>query len=588
MRRVGKIVWTAVTGLLLAVSPRIASAGVAETVREDLRPISGYVVMQQEGDYLVDLDAGHGLRVGDLLSVVTKGKEVIHPLTKEVIGRLDEAKAVLQVTQMKSGFSVARPLPGAGNIATGDIVRRFAYLKTVFQGSSEQSRALYEELRKALPELEWQGLFSAGERSGTEAKPDLLFTLEDREFRLLDREGRQLRAWAYPEADKAGGQKPVAEAVRQPARPESVPSPPASVPEPAGKDSPPVRWSAGGVDFGPFTSLGELPNRVLMSAFTRELDRLLLATADDKRVRVFSVANGLRQLAVAEIGGGAVSPLAVAWWRPAKTGPLYLVVTAGEEVSRSSGTRVETQLSGAIYEFAGQSLRLEASGIRYFLGTFDRDGDGIPETLLGQEFNLRDEYGRTFVLNMEGGKIVASKPGFELPREFTVPGSALGDLTGDGKQETAYVRNGVMWIYSGKERIYRSSKEMGGSISTITYYKNPDIRDPMISVLSLEVPPFLHDIDGDGIPELLVVGAETGIIQVPGIGPGVKKSWVNVVKFQAGTFRKGRLPGDLENPIQGIWADGKQVYLVVSRTTSIVSKEGGSTLLALPLGQTPR
>ncbi|MGZ8429546.1 MAG: hypothetical protein ACXW4S_09025, partial [Candidatus Deferrimicrobiaceae bacterium] len=164
------------TGLLLAVSPRIASAGVAETVREDLRPISGYVVMQQEGDYLVDLDAGHGLRVGDLLSVVTKGKEVIHPLTKEVIGRLDEAKAVLQVTQMKSGFSVARPLPGAGNIATGDIVRRFSYLKTVFQGSSEQSRALYEELRKALPELEWQGLFSAGERSGTEAKPDLLFT----------------------------------------------------------------------------------------------------------------------------------------------------------------------------------------------------------------------------------------------------------------------------------------------------------------------------------------------------------------------------------------------------------------------------
>jgi hypothetical protein len=320
-----------------------------------------------------------------------------------------------------------------------------------------------------------------------------------------------------------------------------------------------------------------------MSAFTRELDQLLLATADGNRVRVFSVAGGLRQLAVAEVHGAAVSPLAVAWWRPAKTGPLYLVVTAGEEVSRSSGTRVETQLSGAIYEFGGQSLRLEATGLPYFMGTFDRDGDGISETLLGQEFNLRDEYGRTFVLNLEGGKARTSKPDFELPREFTVPGSALGDLTGDGKQETAYVRNGVLWIYAGRERIYRSSKEMGGSISTITYDRNPDVKDSMISVLSLEVPPFLHDIDGDGIPELLVVGAETGIVQVPGIGPGVKKSWVNVVKFQAGTFRKGRLPGDLENPIQGLWADGKQMYLVVSRTTSILRKEGSSTLLALPL-----
>jgi hypothetical protein len=110
----------------------------------------------------------------------------------------------------------------------------------------------------------------------------------------------------------------------------------------------------------------------------------------------------------------------------------------------------------------------------------------------------------------------------------------------------------------------------------------------MISVLSLEVPPFPHDIDGDGIPELLVVGAETGLLQVPGIGPGVKKSWVNVVKYQAGTFRKGRLQGELENPIQGMWADGKQVYLIVSRTVSSLSNAGSSTLLALPLGQTPR
>ncbi|MGB6411347.1 MAG: hypothetical protein WBF16_09130, partial [Candidatus Deferrimicrobiaceae bacterium] len=70
MKRVGIIVFTAVTGLLLIVPPPNASAGVVETVREDLRPISGTVVMQQEGEYLVDLDARHGLRVGDLLSVV--------------------------------------------------------------------------------------------------------------------------------------------------------------------------------------------------------------------------------------------------------------------------------------------------------------------------------------------------------------------------------------------------------------------------------------------------------------------------------------------------------------------------------------
>ena len=575
VKRVGIIVLAAVTGLLLIVPPPNASAGVGETVREDLRPISGTVVMQQEGDYLVDLDARHGLRVGDLLSVVTKGPEVIHPRTKEVLGRLDVAKAVLQVTQIKSGFSLTRPLSGAPTIADGDLVRRFALLTAAFQGPAPQSKALYEELREALPELEWQGLFSTGERSGSRPKTDLLFTLENKELRLLDREGHPLRAWAY--------------AAPQPARPESVVPVPAPVPKSVGKDSSPVRWpSEEEVDFGSFTSLGELPSRVLMSAFTRNLDQLLLATVDGKYVRVFAVAGDLRQLAVTEIGDDA-SPLAVTWWRPEKTGALYLVVTTGDEIiTGSAGMAMETRLSGAIFEFASPSLRLVAADLPYFLGTFDRDGDGLSETLLGQEFNPRDGYSRTFVLKREGSKVRTSKPDFPLPRNFTVPGSTMGDLTGDGKRETAIVRDGILMIYKGTKRVYESSREMGGSISTLTYNNEPGAKDTRFSILSLEVPPFLYDIDGDGVAELLVVSADSSFVKTPGIGPGIKKSWVGVVKFRGGMFKKGRLPGELENPIQGIWADGKQVYVVVSRTTSFVSKKGSSSLLTLPLRQTAK
>jgi len=586
VRKVWKIVWTVATGLLLAVSPRIASAGgVVESVKEDLRPISGYVVMQQEGNFLVDLDARHGLRVGDLLSVVTKGPEVIHPVTKEVLGRLDVAKAVLQVTQMKSGFSMTRPLSGSANIAKGDIVRRFALLTAVFQGPAGPGKPLYEKLREALPELEWQGLFSAGEQTGGGPKADLIFSLEKNELRLTDREGHPMRTWAYSAAESVP-QKPVAEAARQPEVPGTSSLVP--VPGPAGKDRSPVLWSGGGVDFGPFTSLGELPDRVLMSAFIRDRDQLLLATTDGKRVRVFSVAAGLRQLAVVWMRSDNVSPLTVAWWQPAKTGPMYLAVTAEEKIYQSAGMVVQTQLSGAIYEFAGQSLKPMATDLSYFLGTFDRDGDGLPETLLGQKFNLDTEYGKTYVLRMEGGKISPGKPDFSLPLDFALPGSIGGDLTGGGKLETAFVRNGVLWIYTGKKRIYRSPKEMGGSISTLTYDVNPGAQETMFSVLSLEVPPFRQDIDGDGVAELLVVASEASVLKAPGIGPGIKKSWVNVVKFQGGTFKKGRLPGDLEDPIQGIYADAKQVYLVVTKTTSVLSKEGSSSLLTRPLGNPAR
>src|SRR4030067_3272386 len=110
------------------------------------------------------------------------------------------------------------------------------------------------------------------------------------------------------------------------------------------------------------------------------------------------------------------------------------------------------------------------------------------------------------------------------------------DLTGDGKREAAFVRDGILWVYQGTKRIYKSSAEMGGSISTLTYEVNPDAKDKMFSVLSLEGPPFRHDIDGDGVAELLVVASGTSALKVPGIGPGIKKSWVNVMKYQNGTF----------------------------------------------------
>lgn len=587
MKRIGIIVWAVAAGLVLSCSARIVSAGVADTVREDMRAVSGYVLTEQEGGYLVDLDARHGLRVGDLLSVVTRGREVLHPVTKEVIGRLDEAKAVLQVTQMKSGFSVARRVSGAGDIVPGDIVRRFALVTAVFQGTEERSRALYEELRVALPELEWQGLFSAGERSGNMPKTDLVFTLEGNELRLLDREGQPLRTWAYPVAEEPVPRQPAAVAAPQPARPGAGLSMPAPVPAPAGKDRSPVLWTTGATDFGPFRNLGELPDRVLMAAFARDADRLLLATVDDEYLRVYGIDGGLKQLAVQSIRGTALSPLAVAWWRPDKDGSLYLAVTAGEEVTRNIGRVVETRLSSAIYEFSGQAMRPVAADLPYFLGTSDRDGDGLPETLLGQELSLDSGFGRTFVLRNEGGKIRAGDPDITLPREFSVPGSIVGDLTGDGKVETAFVRNSVLWIYEGMKRIYKSSSDMGGSASTLTYDLNPGAQDTMFTVLSVEIPPFRGDIDGDGVAELLVVASEKGIMKLPGVGASIKKSWVSVLKYEGGTFRKGRLPGELEDPIQGIYADGKQVYLVVTRTTSSLTKKGSSSLLVRPLDRPP-
>jgi len=56
-----------------------------------------------------------------------------------------------------------------------------------------------------------------------------------------------------------------------------------------------------------------------------------------------------------------------------------------------------------------------------------------------------------------------------------------------------------------------------------------------------------------------------------GIGPAITKSWVAVIKSQNGVFKKGALPGDIENPLQGIWVGPKRILVVenVSQTCPI-------------------
>jgi len=240
-------------------------------------------------------------------------------------------------------------------------------------------------------------------------------------------------------------------------------------------------------------------------------------------------------------------------------------------------------MGGAIYEWDGKALAPVVKKVPYFLETFDRNGDGQPETLLGQEFDLGQVYGRVFELRLENSQLQSSKPSFSLPWKFVLPGSAMGDLDGDGKSELITIHNDELTIFSGSERIYRTSGDMGGSLASMTYDVNPGVTDTLFKTVSLEISPVFRDIDGDGVAELLVVASDTSSIKAPGIGPGIKSSWVAVIKYRNGMYDKGRLRFERENPLQGLWEEAGQVYLVESITTSFLSQEGTSNLLVYPL-----
>jgi hypothetical protein len=505
------------------------------------------------------------------------------------------------VTRVKSGYSYARPLGEAKGIGKGDAVRRFENVSAALWDYTGQGEAFFVELTTALPTLEWQAYTVAQAQrpqvpaAPAKGNPQLLFILRHDGLEVRDGVGFQtIRAYPAPAAVSA---RPTGAITAPPvsAAPLPVPAPtslegrlqaleqqlqgqpaapqaPFRLEQPAGKPSGAVAYQT---TFPSYHSLGNLPWVTTMADFIGDGNRLLLAATDGKEIRIFTVGDSLTPLAkgdtsyVAEI-------LAVRWWRPAPGEELRLAVTAWND------RRVES----AIFALRDDRLVLLKENIPYLLGAFDRNGDGSPELLLGQNFDNSTFFGvQVNALNLVKGELVEANPGFPLPRRFTVQGSLFADVTGDGRLETIFVRDGLLYLYAGEKELYRSPKQMGGSLSTTIYQTNPNARDIITDYVAFEVPPVAVDLDGDGIQELLAVASDRSALTTSSIGPGVKKSWLSVLKFRDGMFVKGTLGEELDVPLQGLTVTPSRALFVASEPANMLDQGGSSHLLSFPLAQ---
>ncbi len=267
-------------------------------------------------------------------------------------------------------------------------------------------------------------------------------------------------------------------------------------------------------------------------------------------------------------------------------GPLYLAVTSSVEVNQATTPVTPHTVAGEVFQLQDDRLTPVDGTLPYILGSFDRDGDGTNETLLGQNFD-RDIFfgGRIKELHLAGGKIESESTNLDLPRSFPVQGSLLADLTGDGHPEEIFVRRRVLSIYAGSHSLYESPQQMGGSLSAMTFNRNPGAVDSLSATESFEVPPVAADLDGDGRPEVIAIAAEGSFLRAPGIGPNISKTWLSVLRYSNGSFVRGRLGDDLESPIVGLTVAGKRALLVSTQSGSILSRKGKSYLLAIPLGK---
>ncbi|GAB4365051.1 MAG: hypothetical protein Kow00128_07280 [Deltaproteobacteria bacterium] len=559
----------AVLAALLFASP--GPAAVLDDLARDFSPVSGVVVQPAEGGFLIDRTAADGIDIGDLFSVVERGEKIVHPVTGKELGTLDRVKGFLQVTRVRPGYSFTRLVVGsAGEIRSGDVIRRYDHVPALFLDRTGKGKAFYDRLRASLPGLDWQ-FQELGNEGAPPAIPEKILL----SF-LLGPETLEVRAphtpvRTYDLARGGAGPPPAATAV--------VPVPAV----PAARATSARMEPAGGRAAADFSVLGPLPDGTRMADFVRDGGRLLLATTDGSRIEVFEVTDKPVLQAIGSPSRGG-SILGLHWWRPSPGGPLLLAATLAVEENRAFNPAIGQTIAGRVFALDGRALQPVGDEIPYLLGSFDRDGDGTPETLLGQPFDRDIFFGtRVREIRLKGNDLeIGDGAPFPLPGTFPVQGARFADLTGDGHPETLFIRNRTLFVYEGTKLLYESSRQMGGSLSVMTYDINPGAADRLFTTGPFEIAPAVVDLDGDGQLEVLAPAFEGSSISLG--GPDIRKSWLATLDYREGRFVRGTLGPELETPIPGLHATDQGVFVVSTGSPSMLQPKKSSHLLFLPLG----
>jgi len=138
-------------------------------------------------------------------------------------------------------------------------------------------------------------------------------------------------------------------------------------------------------------------------------------------------------------------------------------------------------------------------------------------------------------------------------------------------------------VYSGKKRLYVSPKQMGGSLSALTYKVDPTFVDYRSTSIFFEVAPVAVDVDGDGRKELLAISSNQSSIKAPGIATTIDRSRIVIFNFENGTFIKGTVGEPVEAAIQGLNVNDQQVHFVATDIGSIFEQGGSSFLQTLDI-----
>lgn len=467
--------------LLLAASTILPSSASAfiENLARDFKPVSGVVIMPVKGEFLIDLDAKSKVAIGDLFTVMQPGEKVVHPVTKEVVGTIDEVKAILQVTRVKSGYSYAKPVGDAPEIVAKDKILRYENIPAVFWDYTNDGEAIYAQVKQALPNLEWQEYAATQEAkpqtpAATAGFQGLTFVLKPGTLEVRDPAFTVLRAYAVGGA-AAPAAATIAPAAGIPVAAATAPAP-ALMPAPTGSAiiaAPAPTASSVVGDFSPAIvrrNLAEAERGVWVSPAVKESlvgfevgeldgdDKLETALLYAHRIEITRFADGAYEtLAQVDLGKGRKA-LAIDGADLNGDGQLELYITAA----------FDDRLSSMIVSAGVDGYQVRKTNINYYFRNVDLPGEGVVLLAQGMGDEHQDFAGPIFRVQGNGSDI-SQGARVEVPNPIRLYSFAPLSTTGSGDSIAYLSHLDNLQIFSaGGEKLWEGSERMGGSEEFIT------------------------------------------------------------------------------------------------------------------------
>ena len=534
---------------------------VGEIVKE-LGTIEAKVIKVPDRRYLINMGTENNVKKGNLWTLYSTGEQVIEPITGKKLGVLPVSLAIGKVTRVEKHFSEIsiECFKEACNIKSGLTAKRYREIKAMFQDVNGSSYLLYELIRSKLPSLDWQGYQCIENPSDVAQLPEGVVIVADKEKVTIWSGGEILSVYdemtsirSLPQPALTQSTLPVTERKKNDLNQKTVTSPP-------------------GIMIPGLSTNLKIENYRAVASIDYRVNNLGIIEPDRAKTPYFIYLSN-KTLYAQAIGAGESYQ--------------YVYKGFGDVVNMSLGPNglialniyVQGEgMNSRILKFTTDGFTVLTKGIEYILEFLDMNGNGVNESLIGQDFDMESFFGSgVFRLVVDDSGRITQHDSLATPKGFNLFGAIMADLDRNEINETAYYNPGrKLVVYEANQQKWESPSSFGSIKSMLI----DDIVNESNAPRDVPVWPQSVLFSVDDALFAVVPANQAGIWGM--VGGSAKNGRLGLLCPNNGTYAFRFLTTKFQGPVQSIFTYDNELYIAVVEGNAFTG-QGKTHILALPM-----